>query len=262
MCCFSGPIKEVADTRIFARLSGRGTQYLVYQMQYASEKPVAMILPVPVRSDAGGEALRFCNLKDYGDLFDDLAKPFIIPGRGRAVAAWSGSAPSASFLPVYEVGDFVASFVPTLADFERVDPRFRLPSAATAKLPQYKKWGFAVFQLHGEAGKDTQPHPMAFEFATQEEAKLFFPTLHIHDGTVHSQEKFDHVLYTQWNSHAIVQKGKSLWAKSEKETRRSVTPERTAGIVNGDLPVYRRMMQGTLPNRDTWMTLSDLTGIK
>jgi hypothetical protein len=42
----------------------------------------------------------------------------------RLVMTWS-----ASKLEVIQVGDFEASFVPTVKDFSRLDERFRLPSA-------------------------------------------------------------------------------------------------------------------------------------
>ena len=52
MCCFSQPVEAVFDTQIFARLTGRGSQYLAYQMNYKSDSENAMILPIPVRQPA------------------------------------------------------------------------------------------------------------------------------------------------------------------------------------------------------------------
>lgn len=60
MCCFSQPMRYVANTEIFARLSGSGTQFLVYQMTFASDGPNAMVLPLPVRS-----TVRFLNIESY-----------------------------------------------------------------------------------------------------------------------------------------------------------------------------------------------------
>jgi len=50
-------------------------------------------------------------------------------------------------LKVEQVGSFEASFVPTLADFQRLDPRFRLPDTVWQQLGRYAKYGFAIFQL-------------------------------------------------------------------------------------------------------------------
>src|SRR5690606_16069404 len=97
-------------------------------------------------------------------------------------------------LAVHEVGDFVASFVPTLADFRRLDPQFVIPQESWDKIPEYSDYGFAVFQLKSLVGN---PHPMAFEFTTRWPDRIFFPTVHIHDGEVHDREEFDHTLYLQ-----------------------------------------------------------------
>ena len=100
---------------------------------------------------------------------------------------------SRSDLEVFEVGNYVASFVPKVADFVQLDKRFCLPEETWSRLPQYKAFGFAVFQL--AAGSRT-PHPMAFEFEYDKKS-LYFPTLHIHDGKIHETEEFDHILYMQ-----------------------------------------------------------------
>ena len=47
MCCFSGPVDDVAATRIFARMVGSDRQLIAYEMQLAAAAPVAMILPIP-----------------------------------------------------------------------------------------------------------------------------------------------------------------------------------------------------------------------
>ena len=47
MCCFSQPVRHVSNTEIFARLSGLGTQFLVYQMTFASDGPNAMVTLLP-----------------------------------------------------------------------------------------------------------------------------------------------------------------------------------------------------------------------
>lgn len=49
--------------------------------------------------------------------------------------------------------------------------------------------------LHADAGS-LQPHPMAFEFQT-ENVGMYFPTVNIHAGKVHESEDFDHVQYMQ-----------------------------------------------------------------
>lgn len=61
-------------------------------------------------------------------------------------------------------------------------------------LPAYADYGVAVFRLKELAGS---PHPIALELDTRTPDTLFFPTVHIHDGTVHDKDHFDRVLYAQ-----------------------------------------------------------------
>lgn len=243
MCCFSGAVDSVTNTRIFARLTGKGSQFVVYQMHWQAQKPVAMILPVPVVQDKP-DAVRFINLKGYASFFDDLKKGFpVVPmtrSGGRTPAPAAKAADPA--LPVEEVGDFVASFVPTLADFARLDPRFVLPSEVWDQVPGYRRYGFAVFQLKTVAKAGATVHPMAFEFDTRMHGSLFFPTLHIHDGAVHPREDFDHTLYTQ---------GVAIGERTPQAAEKFFAVDKALGIVDGKLPVVRKLLKGHLQNRDT-----------
>src|SRR5581483_11470974 len=101
---------------------------------------------------------------------------------------------AAAPLEVHDVGDYIASFVPTVDDFERLDPRFSISKQVWSAIPAYADYGFAVFQLRELSGST---HPIAFEFQTRLSDALYFPTVHIHDGTVHEKDNFDHVLYLQ-----------------------------------------------------------------
>jgi len=95
------------------------------------------------------------------------------------------------------LGAFDASFVPSADDFDRLDPRFRLPSGVRDALPQYADYGFAVFKLRDTAGAVKGAHPMAFEFETRMPQALFLPTVHVHDGSLHAAARFDHIAYLQ-----------------------------------------------------------------
>ena len=237
MCCFVGTV-EVFDTNLFARLTGHGTQVLVYQMRYQAAQPTAMILPLPVALPAREESIRWLDLKGYPEFFTHLSARFpaqqpISFGCSKAEVAEAKSA-----LLVHEVGDFVASFVPTLADFDRLDPRFTLPKSVWAQFPQCHDYGFAVFQLAKLGGT---PHPIAFEFPTRWPDKLFYPTLHVHDGQAHPEEHFDHALYSQgMGAHG---------GRSEGRTSDGVALERARGIVL-DEPLWRIQLRGPYENKD------------
>ncbi len=243
MCCFSQPV-EVAQTRIYARMGAMGRQVLAYQMQFESGSPVAMVLPLPTPVGCAEDAVRFISLEGYPRMFHDLHGVFHPRSRGGVVPQ------SAAFgLAVHEVGDFIASFVPSLADFSRLDARFRMPAGTLDRIPEIADWGFAVFQLHATKGA-SEPHPMAFEFASREPTRLFFPTLHVHDGAVHATAEFDHVLYAQGVDQA------RTFTTTEHELGPLIA-QRSAGVLDPRARISRRALTGELPNKDHWFTLLD-----
>jgi hypothetical protein len=164
-------------------------------------------------------------------------------------------------LVVHDVGAFEASFVPRALDFDRLDARFRLPSQVWDALPAVRDWGFAVFKLKDAAPAGKAVHPMAFEFprrATSEHgARLFFPTLHVHDGVVHPQARFDHVLYAQHAKPAgdspASPEDRAAWRRSLEPAAAFMPPEAFAlGVVHKGEPCWRLALEGLLPNADTY----------
>jgi len=246
MCCFSGKVQSVAGTRIFARSAGKGRQYLVYAMSFSASADLSMILPLPVPDKTPEDAVRFIDLKGYPDFFDAMEAGFQPPrpqaGRSEGIKA---AMPTPAPLKVHEVGDFEASFVPAIKDFSRLDERFRLPDGTWDALPAYKTYGFAVFKL--KQG-DRSVHPMAFEFPATEPRRLFYPTVHIHDGKVHEKAAFDHILYGQAGE------GETSVVKQWKETPLTAAQfmkmEKCQGIVDGGGHCYRFEIKGTYKNQD------------
>lgn len=259
MCCFTTKT-EVHGTSIFARFTSPESQALVYTMAYAAKEPTAMILPLPVALPAKEDAVRFTSLKDYPSFFDDLGRGFPAIATNHASRSKS-AAPSRAAAPleVHDVGDFVASFVPKVDDFARLDPRFVIRKDVWAKIPIYADYGFAVFQLKELSGS---PHPIAFTFDTRDRERLFFPTVHIHDGSVHEAEDFDHVLYLQeprLDAEAGSYDGPDAIAKTgfvrSKEKAGAFTDvSRAHGLVDEGALVHKASLRGRLPNRDTFFT--------
>jgi len=257
MCCFS-TTTDVRETAIFARVSRPGTQVLAYRMTYSAKAPTAMILPLPVALPARENAVRFKNLKEYPDFFSGLESAFPPPEEGGFFRSKSAGLSAASAtLEVHEVGDFVASFVPSMADFSRLDPRFVLSKQVWAKFPAYKDYGFAVFQLKSLAG---EPHPMAFEFDTRLKETAFFPTVHIHDGSVHAKADFDHALYLQakaldaragsYDGPTSVDKNTGF-VRSAGPAKGFVNSALARGLIDPELLIHKTTLRGLLPNRDT-----------
>lgn len=230
------PKVHVSKTNIFARMIAPGVQALAYGMDLSSAREVAMILPLPVAPGGGEDAVTFVSLEQDPRMFAELAALFfdldLVARKSRGIL------PQSSKLVVHEVGAFIASYVPRRADFTRLDDRFRLPEVLFDAVPAYADYGFAVFQL--AAGQHTI-HPMAMTFPTRAPDRLFFPTVHVHDGRFHDTAKFDHALYYQGSTVGSDETGSGKPRKSY------------ADLVAIDQPIARRTLRAKLPNRDTWI---------
>lgn len=252
MCIFSSDVESVEGTSIFARRTSPTSQALVYSMSYEARSELAMILPLPKSLGAGEDAATFIDLSSYSNFFTDMQFGFPVESRpGASSSPQDGRGAALSPLKVHEVGSFEASWVPTLSDFSRLDDRFTLPSASWDQLPQYSDYGFAVFKL--KPGAKTA-HPMALEFQTRESDRLFFPTVHVHNGAVLPDASFDHVLYCQsdsarlggdWKASTFI-KGSPFFAKN------FIQIDRAKGLVLPDQVVFKNSVYGRHPNQDIW----------
>jgi hypothetical protein len=263
MCCFSRPIKHVSKTEIFARARS-GTdreQFLVYKMSVTLDEELAMILPLPVPPGCADDAVWFIDLSGYDDLFTDLGRGFpqlVSYPKSRSLSR--APVPEQPKLRVHTVGAFEASFVPSPGDFGRLDERFRLPSDTWERLPAYADYGFAVFKLRRPGGlggllrrlrtKTQSFHPMALCFPRRDPRALFFPTVHIHDGAVHEEARFDHSLYCQLDAGGVAPRG---WERSERALSTFADARKSRGILDGDARCFRLVLEGTQRNQDTFV---------
>jgi hypothetical protein len=262
MCCFAfprpssfladlfTPAVKVRGTQIFARRDG-DAQLLAYSMRLRARTDVAMILPLAVRPGTDEPDVAFIDLSAASDLFALLQLAFTPPLQPAA----KRGGPSLSLdltlprrrLVVREVGAFEASYVPTVDDFDRLDPRFRLPATVWARLP-VAGFGFAVFKLR-ETDGDAAVHPMALRFPARDPGRLFFPTLHVHDGAARPKARFDHSLYYQREDGRVDAGHETAWM--EEFVRRAAA--RSAGLVRADLTLARATIAGRRANTDTWI---------
>lgn len=263
MCLFSGAVREVSGTRVYAgpRDDGAGIhQRIAYQMTAAVPDSLAMVLPIPTPPNPAEDAVTFVDFSSCPAFFTYLDALF--PSERAALLgaplARGGFGPPQN-LVVHDVGEFEASFVPTLADFARLDPRFRLPEDVWSKLPQYADWSFCVFKLKPEPkpkkgvfsflSSDPPPlprkrHPMAFDFPRRNPKEIFFPTVHVHDGEVHATADFDHTLYVQLDNPSLPEG----WESQQTSTDSLHDTAKT--FVRPERPMFRKQVKGSHPNRD------------
>lgn len=282
MCVFSQAVSSVCNTKIFARVIGGAPprQILVYEMEFSAAGDLAMLLPLPTPKGSAEDALQFVSLEDYPQFFTDMKKGF---PEMLTRSAPSGASPTnaAKTLKVHDVGAFEASFVPTGADFSRLDERFRLPAGVLEAIPGVGDYGFAVFKL--KAGESQKVHPMALTFPTRNPQQIFYPTSHVHDGTFPSRAVFDHALYFQGSDTMRLPLsldtgtgrlgrlagqviGVAGGAKppqtsvSKASEFMEVSAER--GLVDGDMKIHRFVLKERLPNRDAvlWPKYHDKAG--
>jgi hypothetical protein len=204
-----------------------------------------MVLPLPIRPGGGDRALRFIDLSHRPRMFEELSDLFETTEDLRLA--------SLSRLEVQRVGSFIASYVPTLADLERLDPRFRVPDILFDAVPEYREYGFAVFQL---APGESTVHPMGIRFATKVLDQVYFPTVHLHDGRWREKATFDHTLYYQHPDVRVA--GGSF----QGDAVATFLPSHSYGrLLDPEAPVARRFLVGELPNADTWIRVKRPTGL-
>jgi hypothetical protein len=259
MCMITRPVEEIRNTCIFARLDHQGSQYLVYSMDANFPSDLAMVLPLPVdRAVDDEQRFEFIDLSETHKFFWKMEGCFsqrIRPDRTNKEERFMGGRGTGKTLPVIPLGDFEATYVPEFADFDRLDPRFRLDPDIWSSLPQYKDYAFAVFKFRGGLHAGLQEiHPMAMRFSTCLDSQLFFPTVHVHDGVFHKEEHFDHQLFCQsgskpddWEASAkkfLVERGYRTFSRKASKSGT------LKGTVNQRLPGFRKVIQGVCPNQD------------
>jgi hypothetical protein len=216
-------------------------------MNFSSTREVAMILPLPVVPGSGEDAVKFVSLEKEPRMFEELALLFEMMQPLARKGGFQLTRQSAPKLVVHDIGSFIASYVPARADFARLDARFRMPDVLFDAVPAYADYGFAVFQL--KPGKVTV-HPMALTFPTRAPEKLFFPTVHVHDGRFQPTAKFDHALYYQ---HPDCPEPGPM-ATFGKDTVGWLMPRKSyEGLLVAEKPVVRRTLHAKLPNADVWI---------
>jgi hypothetical protein len=94
-------------------------------------------------------------------------------------------------------------------------------------------------------------HPMALEFQTREPNRLFFPTVHVHDGSVEPKALFHHSLYCQSEDPGAGWRPSALEGEPFPASE-FINIDRSIGLLLPDQVVFERSVVGSHPNRDLW----------
>ena len=198
-----------------------------------------MALPLPVVPGSADDAVKFISLEDYTAFFSHLDALF--PGEAvPASLSLELALDDDLTLEIHEVGAFEASFVPSIADFSRLDERFRIAPEIWGQVEGYRDYGFAVFKL--KKGSHQHVHPMALAFPTRSPEQVFFPTLHIHDGAYHPDAEFSHALFCQVDEDVM-----------PTEQRLPATPRRDIEIPSFGSVAVARTVESPTPRMDAFM---------
>lgn len=116
---------------------------------------------------------------------------------------------------------------------------------------------------------------MAFKFRSRlakgDDRKVFFPTVHIHDGQVHELEQFDHLLYLQskefdsacgrYSSFRLADPA-TRYVRSRSKVKKFCNVKASKGILDGTSLVHRIRMKGKLSNTDVLAKIDKLREAK
>lgn len=174
----SKEVQEVAGTKLFVGTNPERTRQLTVYANTVDNVSInnAMVLPVP-----HPKSVIFHDLSNYKEFFTDcescFSNQFLLKSSGMNFKLTD----SDEVLPVYNVGSYVASIVPSLNDLHRVNSTVFDLSEGLDKMLQthYSNpvFGFIVCKL--AKGKETY-HPFAYSCAMLDVATVFVPTKHYH----------------------------------------------------------------------------------
>jgi hypothetical protein len=233
MCLFNGEVSSVANTKIFVSplvsktdKAANGKQITVYSNAVSAagvhdKTTFAMVLPFPVPAKlkdavpssvshlitANVDVIQLLNLKDFeirhGKFFDVVNKPFpVYASRSMNSFSLSDSYSYSKPLQVVKVGDYQVSVARTLPDLKRIDTSvFKLTSNMDQVLEKCygEGFGFVICAFDPSKPVDTNSqssHPIAYVSHTLPDGCLFVPTRHEHGQGHHTEEHWDHSIYS------------------------------------------------------------------
>ncbi len=174
----SNEIESVTNTNILVSPNSNNTRQLVVYSNNVNNvsDSNAMVLPVPLP-----QTLKFINLSDYKNLFEDCAKCFYNPLRSKSLSYSTNSYNTRDdTLQVFNVGSYKVSVAMNLSLIEKVDKKiFKLSPGLNQILQTFyyqPYWGFIICKLN--TGPESY-HPFAYSHQIID-SKIYIPTRHYH----------------------------------------------------------------------------------
>lgn len=251
MCIILTHVESVSNTQIYVSSSkSRKRQLTIYTNKVDTHVKNAMILPVP-----NPLSVELLNFKNYKKIFDDCRECFHHDDGSRNDRHMYRAALSASFdsrppLPVYTVGSYQASIVPSINDFDRVDTQILRvnPQVFTLLKDTYdSSFGFIICQLREGSH---QYHPFAYTHEIHNCNLLFVPTLHYHLGETSVKADWDHTIYSPMTD--LYTTGNYTF-KDSSYIDWTKMPEDYRWPSEGRFSMNRHSITGYKPNKDLWI---------
>lgn len=201
MCIILGPVKTVAETKIFVCPSlDKKRQLTMYQNTVDTKEKNMMILPVP-----HADSLTLHNIRGRKTLFEELRKSVRkIPQRSMYMMRSLEASCSLSFhdtLEVIDYGSYLVSIAPTFMDLFRLDSSiFEVPQSMFQFFADHYNEEFGYLCCVLKPGKQNY-EPVVYSHPLHSSGKLFVPTMHYHVHEHGSQDTkqtadWDHLIYS------------------------------------------------------------------
>jgi hypothetical protein len=190
------PVRDMSKTQILVSVNRKKTRQLVVYSNHVenSYSNNAMILPIP-----NPKSLKFIDLSDYSDIFDDCLKCF---GNIRNTFSCDFSESTKNSIKVFDVGSYSISIVYSLNDLYKIDKSvFNIDMNCVRLLKNTygrTKFGFIVCKL--KTGENNY-HPLAYSHDIIN--NVLVPTKHYHGNSYYGglADDWDHVIYLRNISH-------------------------------------------------------------